>query len=37
VALKQLLHYIQGHNDVWWATGSEIADVYLAQVGLPEV
>jgi allantoinase len=36
VALKQLLQYIHQHNDVWWATGSEIADSYLAQVGLPQ-
>ncbi|MEA2640759.1 MAG: allantoinase [Chloroflexota bacterium] len=35
VALKELLKYINGHSDVWWATGSEIADAYLEQVGLP--
>jgi allantoinase len=34
-ALKQLLKYINGHSDVWWATGSEIADAYLASEGLP--
>lgn len=35
VALKELLKYIAGHQEVWWATGSEIADAYLQQVGLP--
>ncbi len=35
VALKELLKYIAGHQQVWWATGSEIASAYLQQVGLP--
>jgi allantoinase len=35
VALKELLKYIKGHDEVWWATGSEIADEYLKAVGLP--
>ena len=34
-ALKELLKYIKGHDGVWWATGAEIADAYLQQVGLP--
>ncbi len=35
-ALKELLKFIAGRQEVWWATGSEIADAYLNQVGLPE-
>jgi len=35
VALKQLLQYINQHDGVWWATGSEIADAYLEQIGHP--
>jgi peptidoglycan/xylan/chitin deacetylase (PgdA/CDA1 family) len=33
-ALGELLNYIKRHGRVWWATGSEIADAYLDQVGL---
>jgi allantoinase len=35
LALKRLLKHIAGHQEVWWTTGSEIADAYLQQVGLP--
>lgn len=35
LALSELLGYINGHEGVWWATGAEIADSYLAQQGLP--
>jgi peptidoglycan/xylan/chitin deacetylase (PgdA/CDA1 family) len=35
-ALKELLQYIKADQRVWWATGSEIADEYLRQVGLPK-
>ncbi len=35
LAFEELLRYVNGHPGVWWATGSEIADSYLAQEGLP--
>lgn len=34
--LDKALSYIKGHSDVWWATGSEIADHYLGHC-LPDV
>ena len=34
-ALGEVLRYMKGHEGVWWATGSEIAEAYLAQEGLP--
>jgi len=34
--LDKALAYIKGHSDVWWATGEEIADHYIANA-LPDV
>lgn len=34
--LDRALSYIKGHDEVWWATGEEIADHYIAHV-LPAV
>ena len=32
-ALRQMIEYIQAHKGVWFATGSEVADWFLAQAG----
>ena len=31
-SLANILSYIKGHDDVWWATADEIADVHISQV-----